>query len=195
MKTIGLTGGIACGKSSVAKILGHLPHIDADQVAREVVSPGSPGLARVREAFGDGIITEEGGLDRPRLRHIIAHDDEARSKLNGILHPLIQAAMMEKVHALRDQGEPACLVSAALMMETGSYERYDAVILVTAPVETRLARLLARDEMDEASARKLIASQWPDERRRPLADVEIINDSDYETLIKRTQAAAAALGI
>ena len=195
MKTIGLTGGIASGKSSVARILGHIPHIDADQISREVVAPGSDGLRLVREAFGEEVMGADGQLNRPFLRRLIANDEAARQRLNGILHPIIQNTILTRVSQLRQQGESACLVSAALMMETGSYRRYDAVMLVTAPIEARLKRLLERDAMDEDSARKLIASQWPDDRRRPLADVEIRNDGDWNTLQARTRAAARELGL
>ncbi len=195
MKTIGITGGIASGKSCVADFLKGFPHIDADQVARHVVAPGAVGLRRVVKTFGAAILQADGALNRARLRQIIAHDRNAQQTLNGILHPLIRAAIQEKLTDLARAGEPVAFVSAALMLETGSYRNYDAVLLITAPEEVRLARLLERDGMDERAARSLMAKQWDDERKRALATVEVINDGDLKTLEKKVWEALGALSI
>ncbi len=195
MRTIGITGGIASGKSAVSRILAAFPHIDADQVSREVVEPGQPGLMRVTEAFGREILDEEGRLDRARLRALIAVDDGARERLNGILHPLIRRAIRAKLRAFEHKGAEVVFVSAALMIETGSYTQYDAVILVTAPFDERLKRLMARDGMTESLARSLMAGQWDDERKRPHATVEIRNVGNLADLENATWVALRKLGV
>jgi len=195
MRTIGLTGGIASGKSAVCRILDGYPIVEADLVAREVVEPGQPGLARVVEAFGQEILMGDGRLDRAALRSAIANSEAAQQRLNRILHPLIIGEILARVQAFREGGEPVAFVCAALMLETGSYRAYDTVILVTAPFETRLARLLQRDGMDEATARNLMARQWSDEEKRRFATAEISNDSTLEMLEMRTWQVLAGLGI
>jgi len=193
VRAVGITGGIASGKSAVEALLSAFPVIDADRVSREVVAPGQPGLQAIVDAFGDGVLQEDGQLDRSKLRHWIARDAEAQKRLNSILHPIIGEAIEAKLAELAK--EPVVFVSAALMLETGSYRRYDDVILVTAPESIRLERLMARDGMSQATARQLMAKQWSDSRKREFATVEIVNDSDFATLAARTRAALAELGI
>lgn len=195
MQTIGLTGGIASGKSSVARILNRYPEIDADQVARRVVEPGSAGLQQVAAAFGPDILLADGNLNRAALRQRIAQDGEAQQRLNGILHPIIIAAIQARLRDLEQAGEEVAFVSAALMLESGSYRNYDAVVLVTAPEEIRLKRLLSRDGMEADLARKLMGRQWTDEKRRPYATVEIVNDGTLQDLEDRTRNALEVLQI
>lgn len=195
MRTFGLTGGIASGKSTVAGMLAAYPHIDADLVSREVVAPGSPGLQKLVAAFGQQILNPEGSLDRARLREKIAASAQVQQQLNAILHPLIIQTIKNRLCELEKAGEPLAFVSAALMMESGSYLNYDGIILVTAPEEVRFQRVLARDGMDPQSARNLMARQWTDEQRRPLATVEIANNSDLKHLRSETVKALIKLGI
>ena len=194
MRTIGITGGIASGKSAVCDLLSGYSQIDADLVSREVVAPGTPGLAKIANVFGKRMLLPDGGLDRAKLRNTIAKEEDAQQTLNQILHPLILASIREKLNRLETAGTPVALVSAALMIETGSYRNYDKVVLVTAPYTLRLRRLLERDGMDEATARQLMDKQWPDERKRTFADGEIVNDGDMDRLKERTEAAMAQLG-
>lgn len=195
MKVIGLTGGIASGKSCVESYLKQrFPVIDADQVAREVVAPGRPGLQRIRDRFGDDILLPDGALNRAALRQRIASDRQAQQDLNGILHPIIIGEIKRQLAELAQTHEIA-FVSAALMLESGSYKNYDGVILVSAPYELRLARVLQRDQMDEASARALMDKQMPDGEKRKLCDVEIINDDTLEALKAKTDAVLADLGV
>ena len=119
-------------------------------------------------AFGEGILLDDGTLDRAKLRRMIARDKAAQQQLNQILHPVIGDSIAQKLDSLRD--EPFVFVSAALMLETGSYKRYDAVILVSAPEEIRLKRLIARDGMNIEIAKQLIAKQWTDEKKTHLRD-------------------------
>ena len=195
MRTIGLTGGIAGGKSAVSKILAAIPQVDADEVSRRVVSPGSTGLKQVAEALGQEVIQPDGNLNRAKVREMIATSRETQQTLNGILHPLIIATIKEELAEIEARGEPVGIVSAALMLETGSYKNYGDVILVTAPESVRLQRLIERDGMDENTARALMAKQWPDEKKRPLATVEIVNDGDWDALVQRTRAAWSRLGL
>lgn len=196
MKTIGVTGGIASGKSAVTDLLlERWPVIDADLVAREVVEPGAAGLVAVTESFGPGILHDNGSLNRAALRNMIAHSKEAQERLNGIMHPLIVGTILDRVRACAAHGEAFCFVSAALMIETGSYQNYDDIILVSAPEELRLKRLLARDGMDESSARKLMGRQWSDEKKRLHATCEIVNDGTLEVLHEKVWDALRGLGV
>lgn len=193
-RVFGITGGIASGKSQVELFLSRFfPVIDADQVAREVVAPGSEGLAAVVAAFGEGVLLANGGLDRGKMRGLISRDREAQLRLNGILHPRIGVTILEKLEALGDA--LPVFVSAALMIESGSYKRYEAVILVTAPLEIRVRRLLVRDGMDEALARQLIEKQMPDEEKRRFATVEVVNDGDLACLESRVRACLQQLKV
>ncbi len=164
MKIFGLTGGIASGKSAVMEFLQDYPLIEADDVSREVVGSGSVGLAQISEAFGNAVLHADGSLDRSALRSTIAHSKEAQQRLNLIMHPLIIQTIMARLEELAQAGNPVAFVSAALMLETGSYRKYDGTILVCAPESVRLARLLARDGMEEVTARALMAKQW---KQRP----------------------------
>ncbi|CAM2006906.1 dephospho-CoA kinase [Acanthopleuribacter pedis] len=195
MLVVGLTGGIASGKSQVERLLAErFPVIDADVVAREVVAPGQPALAAIAEAFGPSVIADDGALDRARMRVLISENGECRERLNQIVHPRIYQSIEAKLEALRPHHQ-AAFVSAALMIETGSFRKYDRVLLVTAPAELRLARLQARDGMPEALAQKLMAAQAPDPEKRRHADVEIVNDGDLVALAERTEAALVELGL
>lgn len=195
MQVYGLTGSIASGKSAVAEMLQpHWPVIDADQVSRDVVRLGSEGLAAVVEAFGEGILLPDGALDRKQLRLLIASDETLRKRLNDLMHPRIAMEIKRRLDELSAQGHELVIVSAALMLETGSYRSYDKVILVISPFEARLQRLLARDEMDEASARNLMAKQMPDEQKRSFTDLVIENDGTLAQLGERTWRLMATLG-
>lgn len=195
MRVYGLTGSIASGKSAVAALLeAYWPVIDADLVSREVVRLGSEGLAAVVAAFGSEILLEDGSLDRAGLRRRIALDEAARQCLNGIMHPRIAAAVQGRLGDLAAEGHELAIVSAALMLETGSFRNYDRVILVCSPAETRLQRLLARDGMDEASARRLMASQMAEETKRQYTDLVIENDGNLAELRDRTWRLMTSLG-
>ncbi len=187
---VGLTGGIACGKTTVAKMFGELgiPVIDADVLAREVVEPGTPGLARIVEAFGDHVLDAEGRLDRKRLADVVFEDAEARAKLNGILHPLIGAAGAQRIAALQDTSAPYIIYEAALLVETGSYKAFSALVVVSASESVQKARLEERDRFtaDETVAR--IASQLPLAEKTAVADYVIVNDADLAAT--RSQVAA-----
>jgi dephospho-CoA kinase len=179
---IGLTGGIGSGKSSVARRLAELGAlvIDADLVAREVVEPGTDGLRAVVAEFGDGVLDAEGRLDRPALAAIVFGDEDARGRLNGILHPRIRARADERIGAA-----PAGTVvvqDVPLLVETGQAGAYDLVLVVEAPPELRVQRLARDRGMPAEQARSRMAAQATDEQRRAAADVVIVNDGTPEEL-------------
>lgn len=191
MKTVGLTGGIATGKSTAARVLRELgaPVIDADQVSRDVTAPGSTGLAAVVEAFGAGVLAADGGLDRKALGAIVMSDADQRKRLEGITHPLIIAAMMTRLRDLALAGEPAAVVEAALMVETGSWRSYSELWVVTCAPETQLQRLMARNAHSREAAERWIGSQLPLADKEAVATRVFRNDGDVEALRAAVTAA------
>jgi dephospho-CoA kinase len=178
---IGLTGGIGSGKSTVSALLAERGAVivDADRIAREVVEPGTPGLAAVVEAFGARVLTADGALDRPAIAAIVFADDEARRTLNGIVHPLVRARAAELAAGLP---EDAVVVNdVPLLVEAGQAHAYDLVLVVVADVETRVGRLVQRG-LAEPDARARIAAQATDEQRRAVADVVLDNNGSPEEL-------------
>jgi dephospho-CoA kinase len=178
---IGLTGGIGSGKSTVSALLA--AHgavvVDADRIAREVVEPGTPGLAAVVEAFGPAVLTPDGALDRPALAAVVFADPEARRRLDAIVHPLVRA----RGRALEAAAPSGSVVvhDVPLLVETGQASSYDLVLVVLADEETRVARLVQRGLAAE-DARARIAVQATDEQRRAAADVVLDNSGTPEQL-------------
>lgn len=172
---VGLTGGIASGKSTVADLFAAkgVPVLDTDLIARDVVRPGSEGLRRVTARFGRGVLAEDGSLDRRQLRERIFADREARTRLEAILHPLILSALAA---ASSDAGGPYQVHVIPLLVETGMQQAVDRVLVVDCSEDVQAARLVARDAEDEASARRMIEAQIDRERRLAEADDVIVND-------------------
>ena len=181
MLRIGLTGGIGSGKSTVAALLAARGAVvvDADRIAREVVEPGTPGLAAVVGAFGPGVLAGDGSLDRAALAAIVFADPEARARLDGIVHPLVRARAREVI----GQAAPDAVVvqDVPLLVETGQAGAHDLVLVVETDLETRVARLLQRG-LSEDDARARIAAQATDEQRRAVADVVLDNSGGPEAL-------------
>jgi dephospho-CoA kinase len=178
---IGLTGGIGSGKSTVSRLLADhgAVIVDADAIAREVVEPGTPGLAAVVEAFGPSVLAADGSLDRPALADVVFADPEARRRLDAIVHPLVRARAGELAAA----APPDAVVvhDVPLLVETGQAAAYDLVLVVEADPETRVARLVQRGlTADDARAR--MAAQATDEQRRAVADVVLDNSGTPEQL-------------
>lgn len=194
MRTIGLTGGIACGKSTVAGMLraAGVPVLDLDQVAREVVAPGEPALAEIAARWPQVVI--DGRLDRKGLGAVVVADAEARRALEGITHPRIWERMEAWLAARASEGAEAAVVEAALMVETGSYRRYDALLVVTCAPEVQRARLAAREGYDAATVERWLAAQMPLAEKVGLADAVIVNDGDAAALATAVRAAWRALG-
>ncbi|WP_026361540.1 dephospho-CoA kinase [Amycolatopsis nigrescens] len=188
MLRVGLTGGIGAGKSTVANRL--VEHgavlIDADAIAREVVEPGSEGLAELVEAFGADVRTAEGALDRPALAAKAFADEESRQRLNGIMHPRIGARTAELMAA----AAPDAIVvhDIPLLVEGGLAARYHLVIVVDAPVETRVRRLVEARGMAERDARTRVAAQASEEQRRAVADVWLDNGGPQDIVLSEVDA-------
>ena len=181
MLRIGLTGGIGSGKSTVAALLAQRGArvVDADRIAREVVEPGTPGLAAVVAEFGDGVLTADGALDRPALAAVVFGDPAARARLDAVVHPLVRARAAELVEAAPP--DAVVVQDVPLLVETGQAGSYDLVLVVETDLETRVARLGERGLAAE-DARARIASQATDEQRRAVADVVLRNDGDRAAL-------------
>lgn len=188
---VGLTGGIASGKSAVAEMFRALGAtiVDTDVLAREVVEPGTEGLAAVVEAFGAQILTEEGRLDRAAMRRRIFTDEEARRRLEAILHPLIWArtrTLCEAAFAETDEpgaaAAPYVIAVVPLLAEGGRTERFDRILVVDCPPALQIERLIARDGGTTSDARRILASQASREARLALADDVITNDGTLESL-------------
>lgn len=196
MRIFGLTGGIATGKSTVAAHLREahgVPVVDADQVAREVVAPGSDGLNEVVSTFGAEVLDAEGRLDRAKMRARIMADPEARSALERITHPRIFERTAAHLRRLAEAGHPLAVVEAALMVETGSWRMYEGLIVVSCAPTTQRARLMARDGVSAAEAERTLAAQLPMADKEAVATVVIRNDGSLEDLRDATSIAWRAL--
>ncbi|HEX2285562.1 MAG TPA: dephospho-CoA kinase [Mycobacterium sp.] len=186
MLRIGLTGGIGAGKSTVSATFNECGGIivDGDVIAREVVEPGTEGLAQLVDAFGEDILLPDGALNRPALAAKAFVDDEQRAKLNGIVHPLVGQRRMEIIESVPD--DAVVVEDIPLLVETGMAPMFPLVVVVTAPAETRVERLIKRG-MDEADARARIAAQAPEEQRRAIADVLLDNSGSQDELVAKAR--------
>ncbi len=162
-RIIGLTGGIASGKSSVARIIEQLgvPVIDADQLAREAVLPGSKSLAKIAGLFGNDVIAADGTLDRKRLGELVFADIESRRQLEGVLHPEIRRLGEERIAREIAGGNRLLVYMAPLLIEAGAVDRVDEIWVVTVRPEIQLERLMARDHISIQEAQRIIDSQMP----------------------------------
>jgi len=179
---IGVTGGIGSGKSEVARVLAGCGAVlvDADEVAREVVAPGSRGLAEVLAVFGEDMSRPDGSLDRERLGQAVFADPSLRRRLNDIVHPLIAQRTAQLIAAVPP--DAVVVHDVPLLVENDLVDRYDLVVVVEAPVAARVARLAARAGLTENDALQRMAAQADDASRREVADVVIINDGTLEGL-------------
>ena len=178
---VGLTGGIASGKSTVAEYFAALgaPVIDADAVAREVVAPGEPALAQLVAAFGEDILTSEGELDRARLREAAFSDDGHRRQLEAILHPAIGERMQQRIV---EADSPYVIQMVPLLVETGAHHLVDRVLVVDAPESTQIERVTARDGVPAEQAEAILRAQADRDHRLAHADDVILNDGDPDHL-------------
>lgn len=181
---IALTGGIASGKTAVSDQLGQLGAaiIDTDVVAREVVAPGSDGLAAIRDAFGAEVIGADGALDRARMRERVFSDPEARRTLEAITHPRIRAACAAQ--AAEAQGDYLVFV-VPLLVGSDFVAMVDRVLVVDCPREVQFARLMARDGETAEGARRILDTQATREERLAIADDVIVNDADLDALTRK----------
>lgn len=190
---VGLTGGIACGKSTVSGMLEArgAAIVDADRIARDVVLPGQPALQDIREAFGDDVLLADGTLNRKALGAVVFGDEAARRKLEAILHPRIRAEMARQM-ADWNEREPGRLVvvDIPLLYESGLDKRFDfeEIIVVYVPREVQLERLMKRDGLSSEAAEQRLDAQMPIERKKELADVVIDNSGSLEQTEAQVEA-------
>jgi dephospho-CoA kinase len=184
MRVVGLTGGIASGKSTFAALLRArgVPVVDADALARKVVEPGTPTLAAIAEAFGPGVLADDGTLDRRRLGARVFADAEARRRLEALTHPAIRQAMVEETLRLAAAGHAIVFYDAPLLFEVGLDAALDCVIVVWAPREVQRERLVRRDGLAPADADARIAAQLPLDEKAARADLFVDNAGEPDAL-------------
>ena len=186
MKVVGLTGGIGAGKSTVARLLAShgAVVVDSDAIAREVVAPGTPGLAEIVEAFGAGVLQADGSLDRPVLGRIVFNDAAALRRLEQITHPRIQAESARLIAEAEAAGKPVLVHDIPLMVESGAQSTFETVIVVEASDDVRLERLERRGLPREQALERMKA-QATNEQRRAAATFLIVNDGSEAELSRR----------
>ncbi len=182
MRRIGLTGGIGSGKSTVAAMLAEagIPVVDADQLARAAVAPGTPGLEAVRARFGPGILDAGGALDRPALGRLVFADAAARRDLEAIVHPEVARLSQAAFAELEAEGHPAAVYDVPLLFETGREGEFDMTVVVSAPPAEQRARIQARDGTDAEAAQARIDAQMPLAEKVRRADLVIDNGGSLQ---------------
>ncbi|MDC3957982.1 dephospho-CoA kinase [Polyangium jinanense] len=191
----GLTGGIACGKSTVAARFREqgVQVIDADVVARQAVAPGTSGLTEIVKLFGEGVLRADGTLDRGKLGVIVFGDEEKRRALNRILHPRIGARTMMLAQELAERGEPLACYEATLLVENGMQDAFRPLVVVTAPEELQVKRTMERDGVDEKAARARIRAQMPVAEKVKVADYVIDTSGTMEETLQRADEVLTAI--
>jgi dephospho-CoA kinase len=186
---VGLTGGLASGKSTVASLLARRGAIvvDADELSRRAVAPGTPGLARIVDTFGREVLDAGGSLDRAALAAVVFADREKRRVLESIVHPEVFRLLGRVVDGYRAT-DAVVVFDAPLIVETGFHEACDLVVVVSSPVEAQVARVVRTRGMSEDDARRRIASQAPPAEREQHADIVIRNDGSLEQLEEHVES-------
>lgn len=189
VKLIGLTGGIACGKSAVSDRLRARGAIivDADLIARQVLAPGSEGLARVVARWGESLLNAERALDRPKLGALVFGQPEERRALEAITHPLIAQESARQLEEARAQEPPLIVYDAALLIEAGRADAFRPLVVVTTTPQIQRERLMNRDGLDEQAAQARLDAQLPLARKEELADYVLRNDGDWTALEERVE--------
>jgi dephospho-CoA kinase len=200
-RVVGLSGGIGTGKSSVARMLARLGAlvVDADAIVHELQAPGTPLLAALVEAFGPGILTAEGALDRKALADLVFSDAKARECLNRLVHPAVGAEMLRRVAEARARGVPLVVLDIPLLFETrarggaAAASGAELAILVYAPEALQIARTMSRDGCSREAALARVRAQLPIEEKRALADVVIDNSGSLDDTERQVRALFASL--
>jgi dephospho-CoA kinase len=182
---IAVTGGAGSGKSTVCRYLQRLGAfvVDLDRLSREAVAPGSAGMKKVVRRFGDGVVTDDGRLDRARLRRIIVSDPQARRDLEGIVHPAVLGRMQQEMDDAESAGAPLLVAEVPLLFEAGLQGAFDRVVVVAAPEAQRISRLVERDAVDAGQAAALIGVQMPESEKIRRADFVIENRGRPEEML------------
>ncbi|MBB3142052.1 dephospho-CoA kinase [Halomonas organivorans] len=184
---VGVTGGIASGKSTVARAFAALgtPWVDADDVAREVVEPGEPALIAIAERYGKRVLQPDGSLDRRALREIVFADPSERRWLESVTHPRIRQRLLERLADFRTSDAPYALLVSPLLFESGQHELVDRVLVIDVPESLQIRRTASRDDVDETQARAIVTAQMPRDRRLARADDILDNDTGRSGLAAR----------
>jgi dephospho-CoA kinase len=192
---LGLTGGIATGKSTVASMLRerNIPVIDADQIARQVVEPGKPAYRAIVEHFGKQILLPDGTLDRKKLGEIIFSNEAERQVLNSIVHPEVRKMMREQAEQAIRAGEPIIVMDIPLLFESKLRHMVDKVVVVYVPFDVQVRRLMERDDSSEEQALKRIRAQMPIEDKREMADYVIDNQGSREETERQVEQLLAKI--
>ncbi len=199
---IGLSGGIGSGKSTVSKILAELGAtiVDADAIVHEMQAAGQPMLREIAAAFGEGVIAEDGSLDRPALGAIVFRDADLRRKLEEIVQPPVVAEMARRAKVAIDAGAPMVVMDIPLLFEgqrsgrgSAARNQYDATVCVWVPVEVQIERTIARDRCDRGEAERRVAAQMPIDEKRDMADYVIDNSGTPEATRSQVEALYAKL--
>lgn len=198
MRRVGLTGGIASGKSAVAarwRELG-IPVLDADRLVRDLYEPGAPGAVAVAGEFGPDVLDERGAVSRPLLAALVFSDPAAVARLNALVHPLVRAATDLWLAEREADGHAVAVVEATLLVENAGRDRFALLVAVSAPEELRLSRALARDpSATRESVLARMRAQLPDDARNAACDEVLVNDGSREELLAKADTLAAGLGV
>ena len=189
MKKVGLTGGIGSGKSTVARMLADegFPVVDADQIAREIMEPGSPVLAQVAEVFGEDLIDDTGALNRAELAKRAFSSTEQTENLNALTHPAIRAESNRRFDEAEKAGARAVIYDMPLLVDLGLHHDMDMTVVVDVDVDERVRRLVDKRGLTEADARARIAQQVDDDTRRAAADIVVDNNGPLEALAAQVE--------
>lgn len=184
MLTIALTGGIACGKSTVSTMLAQLGAsvIDADAISRSLTAPGGTALPAIRETFGDSVFNADGTLNRPALSAVVFADQSSIEKLNAIIHPLVRQQMEKQLVSCRKQGAKVVVLDVPLLFEAGMQHMGDVVVCVVAPQEVQIARMASRNGYSREEALSRIRNQMPVSEKARLSDMVIDTDRPLDEL-------------
>ncbi|MED1793285.1 dephospho-CoA kinase [Brevibacillus nitrificans] len=192
---LGLTGGIATGKSTVTGMLRErgIPVIDADQIAREVVEPGKPAYEAIVRHFGREILLEDGQIDRKKLGEVVFSDETERQKLNAIVHPEVRRVMREEAEAAEAGGAEIVFMDIPLLFESKLQHMVEKIAVVYAPADMQLARMIERDELEEEQAQKRLRAQFPIDQKKSEADFLIDNSASREETVKQVEQMLAVI--
>jgi dephospho-CoA kinase len=189
MLKIGLTGGIGCGKTTVARVFEQLkiPVIDADEIARQLVAIGQPALARIQQKYGASVLNPDGSLNRKKLRELIFSDPKQKQKLESILHPLVYQSIQAELKQLNPLNKPYCIICIPLLFETNMSHFVDRILVVDCPVETQIERVRKRDNMTMERIQSIIDSQASRAFRKACAHDLIDNSKTDDRLAEEVK--------
>ncbi|MDP2480486.1 MAG: dephospho-CoA kinase [Candidatus Palauibacterales bacterium] len=191
MIRVGLTGTVGAGKSTVGRMFERWGawRVDADDLARRAVEPGSPALEAIRERFGEAVIGSDGCLDRAALRRRVFGRPEEREALEGIVHPAVQALRAEALGAARGAGARVLVAEIPLLLEKELEDDFDVIVVVDAPQPVRRGRIQSERRLEPGTFEAIESAQWPAGRKRAAADLVIVNDGDLRQLERRARSA------